>query len=64
MKKTKENAITLIMLIITIVILLILVSVTVAVLTGDNGILNNATKAGKNYSIKSVKEKIELAIVD
>lgn len=64
MKKTKENAITLIILIITIVILLILASVTVAVLTGDNGILNNATKAGKNYSIKSVKEKIELAIVD
>ena len=41
----KEQGITLIALVITIVVLLILASVTIAMLTGDNGILSQANKA-------------------
>ena len=40
-----NKAITLIALVITIIVLLILAGVTIATLTGDNGILTQATKA-------------------
>ena len=39
------KGITLIALVITIIVLLILAGVTIAALSGDNGILQNATKA-------------------
>ena len=38
----KENGITLIALVITVIVLIILAGVTIAVLTGDNGILTRA----------------------
>lgn len=48
MKKIKEykmdRGITLIALVISIIVLLILAGVTIAALTGQNGILSNATK--------------------
>ena len=40
----KENGITLIALVITIVVLLILAGISVSVLSGDNGIINQAKK--------------------
>ena len=46
MKKQKENkGITLIALVITIIVLLILAGVSIAMLTGENGILSQAAKA-------------------
>ena len=45
-KKNSNNGITLIALIITIIVLLILAGVSIAMLTGDNGIL---TQAKTNY---------------
>lgn len=64
MKNFKENntAITLIALVITIIVLLILAGVAIAMLTGENGILKNATKAGEETIKAQIKEEIELAI--
>ena len=60
-KLKKTNGITLIALVITIIVLLILAGVTIATLTGDNGILTNATKAKKEDAHASVREAISLA---
>ena len=58
---TKSNrAITLIALVITIIVLLILAGVTIAMLTGDNGILTKATKAQISTELSSYKEQLEL----
>ena len=43
--KNIEKGITLIALVITIIILLILAGITLAMLTGENGILNKASKS-------------------
>lgn len=43
-----QKGITLIALVITIIVLLILAGVTIAMLTGENGILNKATTAVNN----------------
>ena len=50
----KEKGITLIALIVTIVVLLILASISIKVLTGDNGLINQA-KNGKIIMIKDLK---------
>ena len=49
MKKVlkEKSGITLIALVITIIVLLILAGVSIAMLTGDNGILTQATEAKK-----------------
>lgn len=58
---TKERGITLIALVITIIILLILAAVTIAALSGENGILSNASKAKEETEIANEKEQISLA---
>ena len=59
----KENkGITLIALVITIIVLLILAGVSIAMLTGQNGILSQAQKAKEGTELSSEKEKIELAV--
>ena len=66
MKKKKENnlntkGITLIALVITIIVLLILAGVSIAMLTGQNGILTQANKSKIEQSHGAVKEAISLA---
>ena len=62
MKGRKENkGITLIALVITIIVLLILAAVSIATLTGENGILNQASKAGDNTRNATEKEQVQLA---
>ena len=57
MKRTKENTvITLIVLVITIIILLILASVSIAMLTGNNGILTQA-KHAKQATIEAAEKE-------
>ena len=56
----KEIGITLIALVVTIVILLILAGVTIALLTGDNGIINMAQKAKNETRISGIEEEIQL----
>ena len=58
----KEKGITLIALIVTIVVLLILASISIKVLTGDNGLINQA-KNGKDASeISEEKEIVNIAV--
>ena len=56
-----NNGITLIALVITIIVLLILAGVSIAMLTGENGILSQAQKAGEQTDIGQEKEAIALA---
>ena len=60
----KNNGITLIALVITIVVLLILAGVSIAFLTGDNGIITQATEASKQSEIASVREQAQLDIAN
>ena len=56
------KGITLIALIITIIIMLILSGVTIALLTGDNGILSKANLAKQRTELANAEEKLKLAI--
>ena len=60
-QRKANNGITLIALVITIIVLLILAGVTIATLTGDNGILNQADKAKTETTMGEEKEAIGLA---
>ena len=59
--KNKENGITLIALVITIIVLLILASVSIAMLTGNNGILTQAKLAKENTQAAKEDEENKLA---
>ena len=60
----KEKGITLIALVVTIAILLILAEISIGVLTGDNGIIDQAHTAKEDTEIASWEEQIDLAIID
>ena len=63
--KTKENrAITLIALVVTIILLLILAGVSIAMLTGQNGILNRAVEAKEKNQNMQINEKIKIAMLE
>ena len=62
-KKKQENGITLIALVITVVVLLILATISIAALTGDNGIINQANNAKGKTEILQWEERIETAII-
>ncbi len=59
---TREKGITLIALVITIVVLLILAGVSIAMLTGDNGIITQAQNAKESTDSAEEKEGVELAV--
>ena len=67
MEKVKTKAfksttgITLIALVVTIIILLILAGVSIAMLTGNNGVLTQAKSAKENTRVGEVQEKVKLA---
>ena len=63
MKIKQTKGITLIALIITIIVLLILAGVTITMLTGDNGILKQATNARKTNSKAELEEQVKLAVM-
>lgn len=58
----KQNGITLIALVITIIVLLILAAVSIAMLTGENGILTQAKNARTETTKAEAVEKINLAL--
>ena len=62
-KIKQKNGITLIALVITILVLLILAGVSIAMLTGQNGILTQAQNAKTTTADKSAEEKIKLAVM-
>lgn len=55
----KNNGITLIALVITIIVLLILAGVSIATLTGENGIITQATVASEKTNLEQLKEELE-----
>ena len=59
---SRERGITLIALVVTIVVLLILAGVSLAMLTGENGIITQATELKFENQKAEAKEKIELAL--
>ena len=59
--KIKEQGITLIALVVTIVVLLILAGVSIAMLTGENGIVTQAQRAKEDSRGGEVKERVEMA---
>ncbi len=58
----EQKGITLVALVITIIVLLILAGVTIAALSGQNGILTNASTAQKNTAVSEVREALAMAI--
>ena len=60
--KEKNKGITLIALVVTIVVLLILAGVSIAMLTGDNGIIAQSQKAKDNTEQAKVEEHVSVAI--
>ena len=64
-EKLKENrGITLIALVITIIVLLILAGVSIAMLTGENGIITKAREAKEKTEKATWEERIDLAIIE
>ena len=59
----RERGITLIALVITIIVLLILAGVSIAMLTGQNGILTQAQNASEQTEVGAEKEAISLAYI-
>ena len=57
-----NKGITLIALVITIIVLLILAGVSIAMLTGQNGILTQASSAKSDTAKAEIAEKVNLAI--
>lgn len=58
----KEKGITLIALVITIIVLLILAGVSIAMLTGQNGILTQAQNASEATLRGEIEESVKLAV--
>ena len=59
--KKQQKGITLIALVVTIIILLILVGVSIAMLTGNNGVLTQAKSAKEKTGEKGEQERVNLA---
>ena len=57
-----QKGITLIALVITIIVLLILAGVSIAMLTGDNGLLGKAKSSGAENAIAEAKEAVGMAV--
>ena len=60
----QQKGITLIALVITIIVLLILAGVTIAMLSGENGILTRATEARVSSAIGDAKDAVGLAATE
>lgn len=60
----KEKGITLIALIITIIVLLILAGISIAMLTGENGLITRANESKFKTQIAEMKEELELFKTD
>ena len=59
-----QKGITLIALVITIIVLLILAGVTIAMLTGENGLLTRSTETTMENALAEAKDQITLTVQD
>ena len=62
--KNRNSGITLIALVITIIVLLILAGVSIAMLTGDNGLLTQAAKAKEATEKAQAEEQSQLSQIN
>ena len=60
----REKGITLIALVVTVIVLLIIVAVSIAMLTGENGILKKARTAKEKHLIAQYEEELNLCIME
>ena len=60
----RNKGITLIALVVTIIVLLILAGISIAMLTGQNGILNRATDAKNANGTAQIDEQVKLAVAE
>ena len=60
----EQKGITLIALVITIIVLLILAGVTIAMLTGENGLLTRSTETTMENALAEAKDQITLTVQD
>ena len=60
----RNKGITLIALVVTIIVLLILAGISIAMLTGENGILNRASEAKQNTGTAQTEELVKLSVTD
>ncbi len=60
----RNKGITLIALVVTIIVLLILAGISIAMLTGQNGILNRATDAKNTTETTQVDEQVKLSVAE
>jgi len=63
-KRIKERGVTLIALVITIIVLLILAGISIAMLTGDNGIIKKAQEAKEATELSGIKEEVDIKWVE
>ena len=63
-RKMQEKGITLIALVVTIIVLLILAGISIAMLTGQNGILNRASEAQEKTGTAQTEELVKLSVTD
>ena len=63
-KFKQRQGITLIALVVTIIVLLILAGISIAMLTGQNGILNRATEAKNTTGTAQVDEQVKLSVAE
>lgn len=57
-----NKGITLIALVVTIIVLLILAGVSIAMLTGENGILNRASESAEKQALAAAKDEVSLKV--
>ena len=62
--KNNQKGITLIALVVTIIVLLILAGVSIAMLTGQNGILNRGQEAAQKNAVADTKDQIALKVAE
>ena len=63
-KKIKARGITLISLVVTIVVLIILAGISIAILSGDNGILKSAQRAQETSKLADIREEVDIKWVE
>ena len=61
--KSNQKGITLIALVITIIVLLIIAGIAISMLSGENGILKQASNAKENMEVAQTEESLKLAIL-
>lgn len=63
MKNTNEKGVTLIALVITIIVLLLIAGISIAMLSGENGILNKASQSAEKTKRESAKERLKIELI-